>query len=196
MIKTLSRPRVLAPVGLFVGALAAQASTDYGPAQWYANCHYTTSGNGKKFWVIHDMEGYFWPSIYYLSHCSTSASIHYCVNGKKDTSSDSAGGHIVQCVRDAYYAWHARCWNHYMGGTEHEGFASNPAWYTEAMYQASGSLHKSKCNKYGISKNRDRIIGHGQDQYSWWRSWMSSAGYSSSFINCNSHSDPGAHWNW
>ena len=184
-------------VGTLLGLTAGvQASTDYGPAQWYACCNYTTSGNGKHFYVEHDMEGYFWPSIYYLARCSTSASIHYSVNGKKDTSTDSAAGHIVQSVRDAYYAWHVRCWNHYMLGTEHEGFASNPAWYTDALYNASGTLTQSKCNKYGISKNRDRVIGHDQKKNSWWVSWMQSIGYSYSFATCNTHSDPGPYWNW
>ncbi len=177
--------------------VAAVASTDYGPAQWaYPCCNYSTSGYGKKFYVEHDMEGYFWPSIVYLSRCSTSASIHYDVNGKHDTSTDSSAGHIVQQVRDAYYAWHVRCWNHYMLGTEHEGFASNPAWFTDALYSASGTLTGSKCTKYGISKNRDRVIGHYQKKFDWWRSWMYSIGYSSTFVNCNTHSDPGPYWNW
>ena len=201
MTKTKVTDRRIKQIALAAAALplcnvVVQASTDYGPAGWYACCNYSTSGYGKKFFVEHDMEGYFWPSIYYLSRCSTSASIHYSVNGKKDTSSDSAAGYIVQSVRDAYYAWHVRCWNHYMMGTEHEGFASNPAWFTDALYNASGTLTRSKCNKYGISKNRDRVIAHGQERYSFWVSWMRSIGYSDSFIFCNSHTDPGPYWNW
>jgi N-acetyl-anhydromuramyl-L-alanine amidase AmpD len=119
----------LAMLALSAG-ITSQASTDYGPAGWYPDCNYTTSGNGKKFYVIHDMEGYFASSMVYLSKCTTQASIHYLVNGKKDTSTDYDAGRVYQSVRDAYYAWHALCWNHYSMGTEHEGFASNPAWYT------------------------------------------------------------------
>jgi hypothetical protein len=55
-------------------------------------------------------------------------------------------------VRDAYYSWTARCWNGYAMQTEHEGFASSPAWYTDTMYSVSGTLVQSKCNKYGIDK--------------------------------------------
>src|SRR5689334_19125014 len=69
-------------------AAASQASTDYGPAGWYPDCNFNTSGNGKRFLVQHDMEGYFASSMVYLAKCSTQASIHYLVNGKQDASSD------------------------------------------------------------------------------------------------------------
>ena len=49
-----------------------------------------------------------------------------------------------QSVRESNYAWHAVGWNTYMFGTEHEGFVSNPAWFTEAMYQSSASLHRRR----------------------------------------------------
>src|SRR5436190_11208949 len=115
-------------------AISANASTDYAPALWrpLCNANYYTSGNGHKFHVIHDMEGYYATTINWFDNCSmTSASIHYAVNGKQDASSDAAAGEITQLgVRESQYAWHVRCWNTYCTGTEHEGFASNPAWYT------------------------------------------------------------------
>ena len=51
-----------------------------------------TTGNGHKFVVIHDMEGYYLASVSYLNRCDTdtngnynvSASIHYGVNGWQD----------------------------------------------------------------------------------------------------------------
>src|ERR1043165_1554322 len=98
----------------FVATTAVQASTDWGPAiyrpmsgcsKWY------TSGNGFHFAVIHDMEGYYASTISYLNRCDISVSIHYMVNGLKDTSTDYAAGEIDQQVREANYAWHARCWN-------------------------------------------------------------------------------------
>src|SRR5687768_15126930 len=117
------------------GLSTVDASTDYGPAYWRPVCsgHWYSSGYGKKFFVVHDIEGYYWGCIYYFQRCSTGASVHYTTNGKKDASSDSPAGEVTQMVRDAYYAWHARCWNQYSMGTEHEGFVSNPAWYTEAQ---------------------------------------------------------------
>src|SRR5688572_32445380 len=60
------------------------------------------------------------------------------------------------------------CWSAYSMGTEHEGFASNPAWYTDAMYNASSALTRAKANKYGIPKDRNHIIAHGQKGFSGW----------------------------
>lgn len=175
-----------------------QASTDYGPAIWRPVCSgkWNTSGSGHRFYVEHDMEGYYLSSISYMQKCSVSVSVHYAANGKQDTSTDAPAGQLSQLVRDAYYAWHARCWNGYSLGTEHEGFASNPAWYTTAMYNASGLLTQSKCNKYGIAKDRNHVIAHGQKGFSGWVSWAQSAGYSYSWATCNSHTDPGPYWNW
>ncbi len=184
-------------LGALAAATAAQASTDYGPAiykpmsgcsKWY------TSGNGHIFCVIHDMEGYYLGSMSYLNRCDVSASIHYGVNGKADTSSDAPAGEITQSVREAYYAWHARCWNTWSWGTEHEGFASNPAWYTSAMYNASGALQRHLLNVSGKAKDRNHVIGHDQKRISAWVTWVR-ANYSMD-PTCNSHTDPGLSWDW
>jgi hypothetical protein len=185
---------------LFGGAAlvgtAAQASTDYGPAIWnpaYSG-HWYTTGSGHKFHVIHDMEGYYLGTISYIKQSSTSVSVHYCVNGLKDTSTDHAAGEITQMVRDAYYAWHARCWNTHSTGTEHEGFASNPAWYTEALYQASAGITKHESSVYGWAKDRNHIVGHSEWQNTHWTSWASSnLGIDPT---CNTHHDPGVYWDW
>src|SRR5437588_8711362 len=108
---------------LALGAASlAHASTDYGPAIWRSVCsgHWYTSGYGHKFHVVHDMEGYYWGTISYFQNCSTSASVHYCTNGKTDNGSDSIPGEVTQMVSESYYAWHACCWNKYSTGTEHE----------------------------------------------------------------------------
>src|SRR4051812_19828937 len=108
---------MLLVAGIIATATAANASTDYGPAIYreaYAG-HWYTSGNGHKFVVIHDMEGYYLSTISYLQQSSTSVSIHYCVNGLQNGSdssghnenrpSDAPAGEISQMVREAYYAW-------------------------------------------------------------------------------------------
>src|SRR5258706_9288631 len=79
-------------------ALSANASSDYGPATWRPACsgHYYTSGNGHKFHVCHDMEGYYASTISYLQGCSVTVSIHYCCNGKQDASTDYAPGDLTQ----------------------------------------------------------------------------------------------------
>src|ERR1044071_2294274 len=180
-----------------LGAVSAvQASTDYGPAIWHAICnaHWYTSGSGHKFHVIHDMEGYYASTIPYLQQSGTTVSIHYCVNGQKDATSDYAAGEVTQMVRDAYYAWHVLCWNQHCTGTEHEGFASNPAWFTDAEYQASAGLTKNLGNKFGWAMDRNHIIAHGQKSVPGWSAW---AGPNLGIDpNCNTHTDPGPYWDW
>src|SRR5207248_2731275 len=86
-------------------------SGDYGPAIWRQACsgHWYTSGVGKQFYVEHDMEGYYASTISYLQGCNNTVSIHYCVNGLKDTSTDMPAGEITQMVLDVNYAWHVGC---------------------------------------------------------------------------------------
>jgi hypothetical protein len=175
----------------------AQASTDYGPAIWNPPCNanYNTSGSGHKFHVVHDIEGYYLSTISYFKGCGfTAASVHYLVNGKKDATSDAPAGEITQMVRDAHYAWHARCWNGHSTGTEHEGFASNPAWYTETMYQASAGLTAHLGNKFGWAKDRNHVIAHGQKSVAGWPAYAS--GNLGIDPYCNDHTDPGPYWDW
>jgi Concanavalin A-like lectin/glucanases superfamily/N-acetylmuramoyl-L-alanine amidase/Immunoglobulin domain len=190
-------------------AFTAQAQPDYAPAIWkqaYAG-HWYTSGNGHQFCVIHDMEGYYLATISYIQGGggNDKVSINYCVNGLKNGSDsqghaenrpdDSQAGEITQMVREQYYAYHVGCWNEWMFGTEHEGWASNPAWYSEAMYQASAGLQRHLCDNYGIPKDRNHIIAHGEWQNSAWKTWMA-ANYASINTSCNTHTDPGIYWNW
>ena len=169
--------------GLMLGTAAAWAQPDYPPAHWVPPVGCTkwyTSGYGHSFCVIHDMEGYYWPVISYLNNCLVSASIYYMVNGLQNGSdnlghsennpTDPPAGDMTQSVREQYYAWHVRCWNRYMFGTEHEGFVSSPAWYSEAMYQASAALQRHLCDTNGIPKDRNHIIGHDEWQNRAWTS--------------------------
>jgi len=180
-----------------VGASAAFATADYGPAvdrmitgctKWY------TTGYGHKFSVVHDMEGYYLSGTSYIRRCDVSVSCHYTINGLKDSTSDAPAGEISQLVRESYYAWHAGCWNRHSLAVEHEGFVSNPAWYTEAMYQSSALLYRHWCDKFGIAKDRNHIVGHYQWQSSAWVSYcINNFGFDP---RCNSHTDPGPYWNW
>jgi len=177
----------------------AKASTDYGPAIWRSACsgHWNTTGNGHKFLVVHDMEGYYAYEVSSgggLRSCSTTVSVHYAVNGKQDTSTDYAAGEVTQFVRESYYAWHARCWNGSSAGVEHEGFRSNPAWYTDAMYNSSSALYRHLADHYGIAKDRNHIVGHDAKSSSAWVSWANAnLGINAS---CNTHDDPGPYWDW
>lgn len=187
------------------------AQPDYAPALWApaASGHWYTTGYGHKFCVIHDMEGYYLSTISYIQQSGTQVSIHYCVNSLQNGSdsqghaenrpNDPPAGQITQMVREQYYAWHALCWNQYSLGTEHEGFAGNPAWYSDAMYRASAALQRHLCETWGIPKDRNHIIGHGEWQNAAWLSWLAGSGIGMSGTCSNpsqSHTDPGVYWNW
>ena len=178
-----------------VAAISANASSDYGPAHWVPNCgQYYTSGYGHKFVVIHDMEGYYASTISFFQNCGTTASIHYCTNGKQDTSTDAAAGDVTQMVSESNYAFHVICWNRYCLGTEHEGFESNPAWYTDAQYNASGDLQQHLCDKFGIAKDRNHVVGHNAKSSSAWVTYAT-ANFGIN-ATCNTHTDPGIYWDW
>jgi len=180
-----------------LGAAAALAQPDYPPAIWnqaYPD-HWYTTGYARAFCVIHDMEGYYLATISYFQQASTDASIHYCVNGLQDSPSDHPAGEITQMVRENYWAWHVRCWNRYMFGTEHEGFVSNPAWFTEEMYQASAALQRHLCDTWGIPKDRNHIVGHNEWQNPAWTAWMAT-NWPAIDTTCNDHTDPGPFWDW
>lgn len=177
-------------------ATSIHASGDYGPAIWNPACssHWYTTGNGHKFHVVHDMEGYYLSTISYFKNCSTSASVHYCVNGKQDASSDAPAGEITQMVAESNYAWHVLCWNQYCTGTEHEGFASNPSWYTDALYRASAGVSAHEASKFGYPADRNHIVGHNEWQNAGWRAYAGPAfGINTT---CNTHTDPGVYWDW
>jgi hypothetical protein len=171
---------------------------DYPPAHWapaYPG-HWYTTGKKKDFVVIHDMEGYYLSVISYFQMSSTNASVHYNVNGLQDSPSDAPAGDITQQVEEQYWAWHAVCLNQYSFGIEHEGFVSNPVWWTPEMYKASANLVKHLCDTHGIPKDRNHIIGHDEYLNSTWMSWAVSNGYPGTFGTCNSHTDPGVNWDW
>jgi hypothetical protein len=188
----LRKVSVATGVAIIAVTAATQASTDYGPAIWNPLPDYGTSGSGHKFHVCHDIEGYY-ASLYSVLK-NNGYSVHYGVNGKKDNSSDAAPGEISQFVRDANYAWHARCWNNHSTGTEHEGFASNPAWYTEEQYKASAGITRNLSAKFGWAKDRNHVVAHGQKSVSGWPAYASANLGIDPY--CNTHTDPGPYWDW
>lgn len=115
------------------------------------------------------MQGYYAGTISWFRNPSSNVSAHYCLR--------SSDGDITQMVRNKDVAWHAGNWNNRSIGLEHEGFVSNPAWYTTAMYNASAALTRHICNTYGLAKNRTTIVGHVE-------------------VPGATHTDPGPHWDW
>ncbi|GAA2378957.1 peptidoglycan recognition family protein [Dactylosporangium salmoneum] len=98
----------------------------------------------------------------------------------------SADGHIAQHVKTKDVAWHAGNWyvNATSVGIEHEGFAAEGAWYTEAMYRSSARLVRYLALKLAIPLDRNHIIGHDNVP-----------GTVPSTVR-GMHWDPGPYWDW
>jgi len=157
-------------------ALKAQPQSDDYPGALWVAAHSNNYTVGRPYppldtIVIHDTEGSYNSAISWFQNPSAGAAAHYVIR--------SSDGQITQMVREANTAYHAGNWDYNVRaiGIEHEGFASQQGWYTEAMYQSSAALVRYISERYGIKKDRAHIIGHYQ-------------------VPNQSHTDPGPYWNW
>ncbi|MEH1017131.1 N-acetylmuramoyl-L-alanine amidase [Micromonospora sp. CPCC 206060] len=152
-------------------------STDYGPAAWVpaSTSNYTVSSRPSSYRinyiVIHVTQGSYSSAINWFQNPAAQVSAHYTFR--------SSDGAVTQSVREKDIAWHAGNWtyNTQSIGIEHEGYVDNPAWFTDTMYRASAALTRTLADRYGIPKDRTRIIGHNQ-------------------VPGATHTDPGPNWNW
>ncbi|MFC0532836.1 N-acetylmuramoyl-L-alanine amidase [Phytohabitans kaempferiae] len=130
-----------------------------------------------EYIVIHDTEGYFQPSVNLVLD-PTYVSWHYTLR--------SVDGHIAQHVKAKDVGWHAGNWyvNAKAIGLEHEGFAAQGTWYTEAMYRTSAKLVRHLALRLGIPLDRNHIIGHDNVP-----------GTVPSTVR-GMHWDPGPYWDW
>lgn len=168
-------------------------SPDYPPALWNpaASCNYS-SRNGTQISAvtIHTVQGSYAGCISWFQNCAASVSAHYVVR--------SSDGQVTQMVYESSKAWHVGSENPYTVGIEHEGYVTNPAWYTTAMYTSSAALSLDICNSNGINELRT----------GWWP-WLPTTYYNQSSIPgaCTkvkghqhypnqTHSDPGVNWDW
>ncbi len=168
-------------------------SPDYPPALWNpaASCNYS-SRNGTQISAvtIHTVQGSYAGCISWFQNCAASVSAHYVVR--------SSDGQVTQMVYESSKAWHVGSENPYTVGIEHEGYVTNPAWYTTAMYTSSAALSLDICNSNGINELRT----------GWWP-WLPTTYYNQSSIPgaCTkvkghqhypnqTHNDPGVNWDW
>lgn len=156
---------------------SAARTPDYSSALWVpANSgNYTAASRPStypiNYVVIHFTQGSYGSAINWFQNPSSNVSAHYVIR--------SSDGQITQMVQEKDYAWHAgnRTYNQQSIGIEHEGFVSQPSWYTDVMYRSSAALTRSLCLKYGIPMDRAHIIGHNE-------------------VPGATHTDPGPYWNW
>ncbi len=153
------------------------ASLDYPSATYYpaAPSNYSaanrpTSDPINKI-VIHVTQETYEDTIAIFQDPSSNVSAHYTVR--------SADGAVAQSVREEDIAWHAGNWNYNVTsiGIEHEGWVSEPSWFTEEMYRSSAQLAAYLAGKYNIPIDREHIIGHNE-------------------VPGADHTDPGQYWDW
>lgn len=152
---------------------------------WYpANSHNYTAANREKDYnitkiVIHVTQGSWSSAVNWFQNPDAGVSAHYVVR--------SSDGKIAQSVSDINIAWHAGHWptNCHSIGIEHEGYISNPAWFTDEMYHSSARMAAYLCGAHRIPIDRDHIIGHYEVP-----------GCPGPGGGSGCHMDPGHHWNW
>lgn len=153
------------------------ATPDYSGSTWYGaySGNYTSatrpSSNSINKIVVHVTQGSWSSAINWFKDSRAGVSAHYTVR--------SSDGIIGQSVQEKDIAYHAGYWpyNQTSIGIEHEGYVSDPKWFTEAMYRSSAKLSAYLCKKYNIPIDRSHIIGHNE-------------------VPNATHTDPGGNWNW
>lgn len=164
-------------------------STQYGPAIWNPapSCNISSrAGTPVSAITIHTIQGTYAGAISWSQNCASSVSYHYVVR--------SSDGQITQMVDEADKAWHVGSENPYTIGYEHEGYITDPSWYTQAMYEASADLSRDIIlsgygipalrTYYGLSTVGTNVIGgctkiKGHQHYP-----------------NQTHTDPGINWDW
>lgn len=186
------------------GSVVSLRDVDYPGAVWNpaASCNYGTRTDPVTAVVVHDTEGSFAGSVSWFQNCQAGTSAHYVVR--------SVDGYVVQMVREADKAWHARDANRYAIGIEHEGYASNPAYYTDTMYKSSAALVKNICDRYDAIGSHYVFYRDTLDDGTALDSGLHELGGDNPETNrvyctrvCGhqhlynqTHTDPGPYWNW
>lgn len=203
-LKIYDSPRILISEGrvttkkgqLYMPTGIKTACPDYN----FANCSWVASPNHYSGWygtpstiAMHTVQGSYTGCISWFQNTSASASTHYVV-----ASNSSYAGQITQMVHEYDEAWHVGSENSYAYGYEHEGYVSDPSWYTTTMYQTSAALTRDICTDHSINPLRTGF----------WP-WLAATNYSTAGIpgTCTkikghqhypnqTHTDPGINWNW
>ncbi|GLX50527.1 amidase [Streptomyces hygroscopicus subsp. hygroscopicus] len=155
----------------------ASGSVDYPPAEWApaSTSNYTASARPGSYAIdrviIHVTQETYGDTLAIFQDPQKQVSAHYVVR--------SADGHVAQCVHESDIAWHAGNWSYNTRsiGIEHEGWVDQPSYFTNALYEQSAKLTASVCDRYGIPKDREHIIGHYE-------------------VPGTDHTDPGPGWDW
>ena len=129
--------------------------------------------------IVHDTEGSYDAAISTFQNPASYVSANYVIR--------SSDGAVTEMVRPQDVSWAAADWyvNMHAINIENEGFAAQGStWYTGAMYRSLATLVRYVAARYGISLDREHILGHedvpGPTDYG----------------TSAQHWDPGPFWNW
>jgi hypothetical protein len=161
-------------------------SPDFGGAIWRPSPNFGTRSTSPKMVIIHTCEGNYSGCWGWLVQARAGVAAHYVVS--------SDGSEISQLVRESNKAFHiaapydcarnggSNCALNQVGsneftiGIEHAGFGSQKTW-SSGEINASAKLVCDITKSWGIPRDRQHIVGHGQLQ-----PW--------------NRTDPGAAWPW
>ncbi|NBO59929.1 MAG: T9SS C-terminal target domain-containing protein [Flavobacteriia bacterium] len=174
---------------VYNSSIASIKSADYGPALWNPapNCNFSSrNGTAISAVTIHTVQGSYSGAISWGLNCNAQVSYHYVIR--------SSDGQVTQMVLESNKAWHVGTANPYTIGIEHEGYVSNAAWYTNAMYQSSANLVKEITQSgYGINPLRT-YDGTSSSSGQVLGDCLKIKGHQH-YAN-QTHTDPGINWNW
>jgi len=170
------------------------ACLDYPLATWNEadpSNYSSRGGTPVSAITIHTVQGSYAGCISWFQNPSANVSAHYVLR--------SSDGQVTQMVCESDKAWHVGTENPYTIGYEHEGYVSDPSWYTTAMYNSSADISRDVINSgYGINSLRTAF----------WP-WTATTNYNTSSIpgSCSrikghqhypnqTHTDPGQYWDW
>ncbi|PCJ78967.1 MAG: hypothetical protein COA57_15885, partial [Flavobacteriales bacterium] len=167
-------------------------SPDYAPALWdpVPSCNFSSrAGTPISAITIHTIQGTYAGAISWAKNCSSNVSYHYVVR--------SSDGQVTQLVYESDKGWHVGSENPYTIGYEHDGYISDPSYYTMALFTASAGISKDVVNSgYGINPLR-----------TYWGPSCTGGSSACQLGNCikikghqhypnQSHTDPGQYWDW
>ncbi|GAB5417466.1 MAG: hypothetical protein Crog4KO_30480 [Crocinitomicaceae bacterium] len=169
--------------------LNSNASLQYGPAIWNPApaCNFSSrNGVPVSAITIHTIQGTYAGAISWSQNCASNVSFHYVIR--------SSDGQVTQMVFEEDKGWHVGSENPYTIGYEHEGYVSDPIWYTDAMYNSSADLSRDIINSgYGISGLRT-YFGPSSSTTDLLGGCTKIKGHQH-FAN-QTHTDPGINWDW
>jgi len=169
--------------------LNSNASVQYAPAIWNPapSCNFSSrNGVAISAITIHTIQGTYAGAISWSQNCVSNVSFHYVLR--------SSDGQVTQMLLEEDKGWHVGSENPYTIGYEHEGYVSDPIWYTETMYNSSADLSRDIINSgYGIPGLRT-YFGASSATIDVLGGCTKIKGHQH-YPN-QTHTDPGIHWDW